>query len=445
MDTALYSLRINQALCTGCRLCELACSVRTEQEYDVTQSRVQSLCVPEDAYCGVYTCRQCGEPACIPVCPTQAISKSEEDGVVRVDAEKCVGCMLCTMACPYSGIRYSEQAGKALKCDLCDGDPECAKWCPTGAIELSESPMLYAALRDKEDMFSPGLSACLGCSAEMAMRTVMRVLGPNSILAIPPGCMGGVGAVGYGTTTGAKVPIFFPLLDNIASMLAGIKTHYQRAGRDVQVVAFAGDGGTADVGFQCLSGAAERGDNILYICYDNEGYMNTGVQRSGTTPFGAWTSTTPVGSTGRGKSQKSKDMPMILAMHDVPYVATANLAYMADAVAKIQRAAEVRDGLAYIHLFCPCPIGWRFPTERGVEVSRMAVKTGFFPLWEAVAGKFRMTVDVGFRRPIQEYTGLVGKYSHLNQEELRKMQAIVDDRFRRIEALAGTNGEADYA
>jgi len=142
-----------------------------------------------------------------------------------------------------------------------------------------------------------------------------------------------------------------------------------------------------------------------------------------------------VGTVGRGKLQKNKNMPMILAMHEIPYVATASIAYLADFANKLRRAMEVKDGLAYIHLFSPCPIGWRFPTEEGLEVSRMAVKTNFFPLWEAVNGKFRITVKVDFPQPVQEFTKLVGKYSHLNREELKKVQEIVDERYRRIEAM----------
>ena len=134
-----------------------------------------------------------------------------------------------------------------------------------------------------EDQISPGISACVGCNIELTLRTCMKVLGPNTIFAIPPGCMGGVGVVGWDKQSGAKTPVFFPLLDNVASMLAGIKLHYEHIGRHVNVVAFAGDGASVDAGMQCLSGAAERGDKLIYICYDNEGYMNTGYQRSGST------------------------------------------------------------------------------------------------------------------------------------------------------------------
>ncbi len=295
---------------------------------------------------------------------------------------------------------------------------------------------LEEEIRDIEDLLSPGVSTCLGCGAEVGLRIALKIFGKNTILAIPPGCMGGVGVVGYGLTTGAKVPVFFPLLDNIASMLAGIKRQFNRKGEKVYVLAYAGDGGTADVGFQCLSGAAERDENIIYICYDNEGYMNTGIQRSGTTPYKAWTTTTPVGESRRGKPQVSKNMPLIMAMHEVPYVATASIAYLEDYATKLKKAAKVEDGLSYIHLFTPCPTGWRFSTDKTIEISRLAVETNFFPLWEAKYGKIRFTKKIWFKKPVKEYLKVVGKYSHLTEEEIEEIQKLVDERYDMLKSLA---------
>jgi len=291
-------------------------------------------------------------------------------------------------------------------------------------------------IKDREDLLSSGISTCLGCGSEIGLRIALKVLGRDTILAIPPGCMGGVGVVGYGTTTGTEVPVFFPLLDNIASMLSGIKRYYKRLGRKVHVLAYAGDGGTADVGFQCLSGAAERDENIIYICYDNEGYMNTGIQRSGTTPYKAWTTTTPVGEARRGKPQVNKNMPLIMAMHEIPYTATASIAYIEDYVSKLKKAAEVEDGLAYIHLFSPCPTGWRFSTDKTIEVARLAVETNFFPLWEARYGEIRFTKKIWFKKPVKEYLKAVGKYSHLTEEEIGEIQKLVDERYRMLKSLA---------
>lgn len=293
----------------------------------------------------------------------------------------------------------------------------------------------YKEVTKTEDILSPGNSACLGCHAELALRTTLRVLGPNTILAIPPGCMAGVGVTGYQASSGVTIPVCNPLLDNTAAMLTGIKRMYQRQGRDVNVVAFAGDGGTADCGFQSLSGAAERGENIIYICYDNEAYMNTGVQRSGTTPKLSWTQTTPVGANNRGKAQKGKDLPMIMAAHGIPYVATANPSFLPDYIEKLKKAMQVKNGMAYIHLYSGCPTGWKFPTEKTIEIGKIAVETNLFPLWECVDGKFRMTYEVRKRRPIEEYTETMQKYAHLSSEEIKSIQESVDNNYRKLKSL----------
>ena len=266
-----------------------------------------------------------------------------------------------------------------------------------------------------EDQISPGVSACVGCNVELTLRTCMKVLGPNTIFAVPPGCMGGVGVVGWDKESGAKTPVFFPLLDNVASMLAGIKMHYERIGRKVNVVAFAGDGASVDAGMQCLSGAAERGDKIIYICYDNEGYMNTGYQRSGSTTKGAWTSTTPVINGHGGKKQNKKDFPMIMAMHDVPYMATMSPAYIPDMVRKLEKAMAVDNGLVYLHVYNPCVTGWGCKSDESIEVARLAVETNFAPLYEVENGVFKMSVDVKNPKPVKEFVTRFKKFRHLTE------------------------------
>lgn len=296
-------------------------------------------------------------------------------------------------------------------------------------------------LAEREDMISPGISACVGCNVELTLRTVMKVLGPNSILAIPPGCMGGVGVVGWNKQSGAKVPVFFPLLDNTASMLAGIRLALDAKGRDAHVVAFAGDGATVDAGFQALSGVAERGDRILYICYDNEGYMNTGYQRSASTSKGSWTSTTPVSKEGKGgKRQHGKDFPMIMALHDVPYVATASPAYIPDLVRKVEEAMKIKEGLAYIHVYNPCLTGWGIRAEESISVARLAVKTRFFPLFEARNRKFRITVPVPNPLPLEDYTSRIKKFSHLGPERIAELKDLAEERYRFLEAVCAGSG-----
>ena len=297
---------------------------------------------------------------------------------------------------------------------------------------------LIDKLSTKEDMISPGISACVGCNVELTLRRCLQILGPNTILAVPPGCMGGVGVVGWDMKSGTKCPVFFPLLDNPASMLAGIKLHYERIGRKVNVVAFAGDGATTDAGMQCLSGAAERGDKIIYICYDNEGYMNTGYQRSSSTTRYSWTSTTPVFEEGRGgKRQNKKDFPMVMAMHDIPYMATCSPAFLPDMVKKLETAMEKQEqGLAYLHVFNPCLTGWGIKTEESIDVSRLSVETNFFPLYEVIDGKFIISREYKNPKPVAEYLSKIKKFSHLNKDEIENIQLLVDQKWSRLKQLA---------
>lgn len=293
-------------------------------------------------------------------------------------------------------------------------------------------------LASLKDMISPGISACTGCNVELTLRTCMKVLGPDTIYAVPPGCMGGVGVVGWDTQSGSHIPVFFPLLDNVASMLAGIKLHYERIGRKVNVVAFAGDGATTDAGMQCLSGAAERGDKLIYICYDNEGYMNTGYQRSSATTKYSWTSTTPVSDAGRGgKRQHRKDFPMIMAMHDIPYMATCSPAFIPDMVAKLEKAMEASEkGLAYLHVHNPCLTGWGIRPELSIEVSRLAVETNFFPLYEVIDGTFVINKEYKEAEPVEEYIKQMKKFRHLSAEEIADIQGFVDQKWNRLKQLA---------
>jgi len=362
-------------------------------------------------------------------CPSGALSKDMSTGIVKWDKDKCVNCQLCTLACPYGGITYNALTDQVMKCDFCDGDPACVKACPKGALALKQVASIFNSWGDLEDLVVPGLSACLGCNSEMLLRHTLRRIGSNAVVATPPGCIAGVGSVGVNGKTGLKIPVFHPLLTNTASMLAGAGRYYKRIGRDVTMLALAGDGGTADVGFQSLSGAAERGEQMIYICVDNEGYMNTGVQRSSTTPYGAWTSTTPVGAVLRGKTRDAKPMPLLMVMHNCEYVATASTAFMEDYYAKVEKAIEAaKKGMAYIHVFSPCPTGWRFPPGKLIEVARKAVETNIVPLWEYEYrdGRIRFTHPVDKPLPVQAYLSLIGKYKHLDEKQIVFIQEQTD-------------------
>jgi len=264
------------------------------------------------------------------------------------------------------------------------------------------------------------------------------MVGPDTVVAAPPGCIPGMGTVGYNGETGAKVPIFHSLLTNTASMLAGIKRQYDRIGREVTVMALAGDGGTADAGFQSVSAAADRNDPILFICVDNEGYMNTGMQSSGVTPYGSWTSTTPVGGAMQGKRTESKNLPVIMAMHNCSYVATASTAFLDDYYKKLARAVQVaKTGMAYLHVYAPCPTGWRFPSAMTTEVCRMQVLTNFIALWEYdPENGLRFTHPVAKPLPVRDYLKLIGKYRHLSEEQIAHIQHTVDARIAFLRQMA---------
>jgi phenylglyoxylate dehydrogenase beta subunit len=302
---------------------------------------------------------------------------------------------------------------------------------------MTESDV-FNRVGDLEDLFVAN-SCCQGCNTEILMRHVLRRVGPNTVVAAPPGCVPGVGTVGVNGLTCTKVPVFHPLLTNTASMLAGIKRYYNRIGRDVTMLALAGDGGTADVGFQSLSGAAERGEQIIFVCIDNEGYMNTGTQRSGTTPFGAWTSTTPVGRELRGKTRDQKYMPLIMVTHRCEYVATASIAYLDDFYRKLDKAMGAsKKGMAYLHVFSPCVSGWRYDTSMTIEVQRMAVETNYFPLWEYEneKGRIRFTHKTDDGTPVERYLSMLGKFRHLNAGEIAHIQKTTDERIRLLKSLS---------
>lgn len=414
-----------------CSLCEKTCANRNESSLGAA---IQAIHIPETGFHGVIACNQCGEPSCLEICPSGAIVKSEDNGVVRILEEKCVGCGLCTLACPYGGIYFNPEMQKPFKCDTCDDNPACVDACPYGVLDFLKTRLVQSYLHD-EDLLPQGARACQGCPAELALRLCLRVLGRDAILFGAPGCMLPV-VLGSGTMATTGLATFPCLFTNPVSTMTGVYRYYRHIGKEVKLLGFVGDGCIADVAFQTLSGAAERGENIIIICYDNEGYMNTGIQRSSTTPFGAWTTTTPTGQMRRGKEEKSKDVPLIMVAHEIPYVATASIAYVEDYVQKLHKAMNVKDGMAYIHLFSPCPTGWRSSLDSGIEISRLAVETNYFPLWEAEHGKLQLTHEIPNPKPIHELTKLMGKFSHLVPKELEQLQELVNARSAKIKTLA---------
>ena len=431
------TIKVESGKCPpDCSICRETCLKRFEY---ASASGISTLHLPEIGFHSAILCAQCGEPACEACCPTGAITKNPDDGVVKINKTKCMGCGLCSLVCPYGGIEYNAATKQTIKCDHCNGDPECVKACPHGLLSFVENEAVSDHFQI-DDPLVHGTPMCAGCPAETAHRFTMRILGKDVILVGAPGCACSM-ILGVETPQGVcapeSVPCHMALLTNVASVMTGMKRYYQKVGRDVKVVSFVGDGATADIGFQPLSGAAERGENIIYICYDNEAYMNTGIQRSGTTPMGAWTTTTEVGQYQQGKAKTNKYVPLLMALHGgVSYAATATIGFPQDYARKLKKAMQVKDGMVYMHLFSPCHVGWRAAEDSAIEMCETAVATNYFPLWEAEKGVFRITHEVKDPKPVQEFTKLADRFRHLDQEALDVLQQLVDERMATVQKLA---------
>jgi len=275
-------------------------------------------------------------------------------------------------------------------------------------------------------LIAHGVSACAGCGLEIGARYIVNTIGDRSTLVIPPGCAALFS--GYSRETVTKIPGFQGNLENTAAYAAGIKAGYEVQGKDVTVMGMAGDGATVDIGLQSLSGALERGDRILYICYDNEAYMNTGIQGSASTPTNAWTTTTPAGKQGY-----RKDLGRIVAAHRIPYLATASVGFVDDFKKKLLKAKEAtRTGPAFIHLHAPCPTGWRSRPDKTVEIARLAVTTRCWPLYEAVDGEVSLTKKVDKPKPLQDYFKLQGRFKSVSDEQAEAMVADINASYERI-------------
>ncbi|MFC1980322.1 thiamine pyrophosphate-dependent enzyme [Chloroflexota bacterium] len=433
LKTFYDTLKVGDACCPAdCSACEEACL--KERNKGEGLARIVATHAPEVNFHMPMVCNQCGEPNCAEVCPTGALVKDKTDGIVKFTEEKCIGCRLCTLACPYGGINFEPSKRIPWKCDLCGGDPKCVNACKYQVLSLIKSRSVLNYLHIDEEVFSPGSGYCLGCAAELILRFTMKVLGKDTFVFTAPGC-GLLMLTGMGLNPGCKIPTHICLMTNALSTLSGLKRYYRKKGEDVKCVAFIGDGCAADIGFQPLSGAAERGENIIVICYDNEAYMNTGIQRSSTTPLFSWTNTSPIGRESKGKLQPPKYMPLIMAFHGIPYVATASIGHPEDYAQKLTKALAVKDGMSYIHVLSPCPPGWRARIHSAIEMCKMAVETNYFPLWEAEMGKFRLTYQVNNPQPIQKFTKMMGRFSHLDEDRLSILQEFVDERLALIKSM----------
>ncbi len=288
-------------------------------------------------------------------------------------------------------------------------------------------------------LLASGHTACAGCGQATGARLVVDAAGPNTIIANSTGCLEVFTNI-Y-PRTAWEVPWIHSLFENAASVASGIEAALSYLGKldNTRVIAQAGDGSTADIGFQAISGMLERGHDILYVCYDNGAYMNTGVQRSSQTPFDASTTTTPAGKKSFGKKTLRKDLPLIFAAHGIPYSATASVAFPTDVQRKVKRALDIR-GPKYLQIFVPCPLGWRHDPSLTYDVARLAVETGLFPIIEYRDGELTSARKISDPKPVEEYLKLQGRFRHLfaspeGAEEIKKIQAIADDNIRKLGLL----------
>ena len=272
----------------------------------------------------------------------------------------------------------------------------------------------------QEELYQDSL-ACAGCSAVLAVRLTLKALGRNTIFVVPANCISVVSC--YYPQAPFQVPMFVMAFAATGAAISGISAGLKRKGVEhINVVGFAGDGGTADIGIQSLSGAIDMGYKFIYICYDNEAYMNTGVQRSGLTPRGAVTSTTP-----RYEERPKKDMLRIVAAHGIPYAATACVSFPLDYIQKVQKASQV-NGPTYIHVLAPCPPGWGFEADRSIEVGRLAVRSGLWDLVEYEKGALRTTYRPGRRAPVADYFAAQSRFRNLSKDDIEAIQRDVDAR-----------------
>ncbi len=280
----------------------------------------------------------------------------------------------------------------------------------------------------QNDYMYSGHVGCPGCGAAIAMKFALKALGEKTIIVMPACCWGVMS--GSHPQTALKVPILHTAFASGAAAASGLRAALDMRGdTETTVMTWAGDGGTFDIGFQALSGAVERNEDFIYACYDNEAYMNTGVQRSSATPAGARTTTTP----GKDwKRTRKKNIVEALAAHRITYAATASIAFPEDMILKFKKAKSLKGGSRFIHIFASCPTGWRMPSEMSVKIARLAVRTNLFPLYEVEEG-VRYTLNYTGDRPVKDYLKLQGRFAHLTDQDMDAIQKMVDEDWKQLQ------------
>jgi pyruvate ferredoxin oxidoreductase beta subunit len=295
---------------------------------------------------------------------------------------------------------------------------------------------LKARELSKQDLFTQGHRACQGCAGALALRLIMKAVGNRVVVAAATGCMEIISSPFPQVSW--EVPWIHVAFENAAAVAAGVEAGFKALMRKkrlkeekIFILAIAGDGGTADIGLQALSGALERGHDFVYICIDNEAYMNTGIQRSSSTPFGARTTTSPAGKKSIGQMTWKKNVAKIAVAHDVAYVATMCPTYYLDLMDKVKGAVET-PGPAYLHCLSPCPTGWRLSPNLAIEIGRLAVETGVFPLYEVINGEYKINYPHRRLKPVRQYLELQGRFRHLTDEYIEVIQKRVNEEMTKL-------------
>jgi pyruvate ferredoxin oxidoreductase beta subunit len=358
---------------------------------------------------------------------------------------KCITCGRCVTSCPTGAITFNQRALESYQVDesRCIMCHECVDVCPVNAVKdtglFEDARNQWHALLETSNSLAGGHRMCAGCGAPIVVRQVLMGTQDPVVVSAATGCLEVSTTIyPYTSWTGSYIHTAF---ENSAATLSGVETAFRslkKQGKiedNVKFIAFGGDGGTYDIGLQSLSGAMERGHKMLYVCYDNGAYMNTGFQRSGATPLGAWTTTSPVGKAHSGKEQGRKDLTAIMIAHGLKYVAQASPHDPRDLVRKASKALAT-DGPTFLNVLSPCPRGWRSDGQESVSLAREAVNTCYWPLFEVEDGKYKITYTPKVKLPLKPWLKKQGRFAHMfkpgNEWMLENSQEWVDAEWEKL-------------
>jgi len=299
-------------------------------------------------------------------------------------------------------------------------------------------------LASRPEIFASGHRACSGCLGAVGIHQILRATQQNVVVGFATGCMEVISTIFPYTSW--EVPYIHVAFENAAAVISGAETAYRafkkqgKIDKELNFIAFGGDGGTYDIGFQALSGAMERGHNMIYVCYNNQAYMNTGVQRSSATPVGAHTATDPIGKVSFGKKEFPKDLTEIMVAHGIPYVAQTAVHNWKDVTAKVEKALSIK-GPKFINLLAPCTLGWKFPAEDGIKITKLATDTCVWPLYEVENGKYKLNYKPKEKKPLLDFINAQGRFKHLLKSDrskklIEESQVEIDHKWEKLVELS---------